>query len=205
MKDKIIIVETGKILDFADYTKYSKTFIETGTALGRTVQLVRQLGYNDIRSVEANEAYFKECAEMFKHNANVQLFLGMSTDKLPAMLEGLDDKPVVFWLDAHVSGERSAGYEDWLQKGNDSDYAQDKVLTAELDIILKRKQKDVIIIDDQNGVSSDVIRYANRIAEKDDNYIFLMYDELMGDRYYHKKILVALPVDIIYSFDANIQ
>lgn len=183
---------TGTKLNFADYRSYSSIFIETGTCYGRSIQLAIDAGFQCLKSVEAKQEYYDHCKNLFKDNPDVNLYLGKSIDKLEEMLEGITF-PVVFWLDAHVSGEASAGHQDWLEKGTASDYHQDTTIKKELDIVLKNGKDHVILIDDQNGVNSDNLRYMDIILEANPNYEFFFVDEQMGQTFYKEKILVCIP------------
>ncbi len=190
LQDKIKF--TGKLLNFSDYRKYSPIFIETGTCYGRSVQLAIDAGFEYLKSVEAKEEYYNHCKELFKEKESVELYLGKSIDKLEIML-GNVRQPAVFWLDAHVSGEASAGHQDWLEKGVESDYHQDTAIKKELDIVLKNGKNHIILIDDQNGVNSDNLRYMDIVLEANPNYRFEFIDEQMGETFYKEKILVCIP------------
>ena len=61
---------------------------------------------------------------------------GCSRKVLPNILSKLNETPVTFWLDAHCSFGHTAGIDDQCP------------LLDELNIILKRNQDDIILIDD---------------------------------------------------------
>lgn len=204
------VTKTGKVLHFADFIKYSDTIIETGTGRLGGVHLYLNSGFNVVKTVEACEAYYQEnladllrlgfkeevevlkCNRLKKWDAQVDLFFGMSQDKIGEMIDGID-KPFVAFLDAHVSGPNSAGHEDYMEKGNDSQYAQDNVITAELKIILAHRKDHVILIDDQNGENDENQKYMDMIIEANPNYKFYFYDEKRGDVLYENKCLVCIP------------
>lgn len=192
MTKKIEPQPTNKLLNFADFIGYSDTFIETGTCYGRSVSLAIAAGYRNIRSVEAKEEYYLHCKKLFEGSNNIQLYLGKSIDRLPDMLARVNG-PAVFWLDAHVSGEASAGYEDYMAKGEASDYHQHTALKKELKIVLAHNPNHVILIDDQNGYNNDNAVYIQMMTEANPNYKFYWYDEQMGDKFYKDKILAAIP------------
>jgi hypothetical protein len=202
IKQKVNIVESNKLIgNYRDFLKYSNIFCETGTCFGRSVQLALDAGYNWVKSVEAKDDFYKECKEKFKNNKNVELYHGMSVEKLPKMLIGVM-MPAVFWLDAHVSGEISAGYQDWAEKGEESEFAQDKILRAELEIVLKNNPKHVILIDDQNGWNEYTQGYVDIVLKYNPDAKFEFWDENQkleemwensGEFYYKNKILVCLP------------
>ena len=117
---------------------------------------------------------------------------GNTKDKKPEMLSVIQ-KRAVFFLDAHVSGPNSAGHEDYLAKGNASDYAQDNCLTAELAIILAHRKDHIIIIDDQNGENDENVKYREMCLAANPKYKFYFYDEQRGDILYKNKSLVCIP------------
>lgn len=196
------IEESNKLIgNYKDFLKYSEIFIETGTCFGRSVQLALNAGYRKVISVEASEYYYEESIKLFSNDKRVLLYFGMSVNMLPIMIENID-KPSVFWLDAHVSGDTSAGYEDWVEKGEESDYAQDKILKAELEIVLQNNPKHVILIDDQNGWNEYTQGYLDIVLKYNPDAKFEFWDENQkleemwessGEFYYKNKILVCLP------------
>jgi hypothetical protein len=204
-------ISTGKVLDFKDFRKYSDTFVESGTAMGGGVERAIGSGFANIRSVEAKDTYYIHCVKKFigldispedickgkvytniKEGGAIDLYFGMSQDVMKSMLTTIT-KPAVIWSDAHVSGPNSAGHEDYMEKGNDSAYAQDNVITAELKIILAHRKDHIILIDDQNGFTDEVKKYMAMILEANPNYEFFMYDEQRGDERYIDKCLVCIP------------
>ena len=184
---------TGEILSFADFRKYSNIFIETGSAMGDGIKLALSAGFERIKSVEAKDTYYNYCTKCFKDNKEVELFFGMSKDRMKEMLADINT-PAVFFLDAHVSGENSAGHQDYLEKGNESDYAQDKCLIAEIEIILKNGINHIIIIDDQSDESLDEnLKYRKMILDSNPSYKFFFYHEKRGQYFYENKIIVCIP------------
>lgn len=120
------------------------TFIETGTAYGRSVGLALDLGFHDIRSVEGDQRRAGSCEQYFRGQLEVRLWHGESVATLPIMLRGVTG-PALFWLDAHPSGAESYGQDYETNPA----HAQSAVLRAELELIHARKMKgDVILIDD---------------------------------------------------------
>lgn len=191
------ILNTGKLLNYKEFRQYGESFIETGCAAGDGVQRALDAGFKHVFSIEASEYYHHLSKKRFALSASdVLLFLGKSIDRLPDVLQLIEGRAVIF-LDAHVSGDTSAGYEDWKEKGEDSDYAQDKTIKAELAIILANNKSHVIIIDDVNGLTDGhAVEYMDLMLKANPDYKFYFYDEnLSGDKdfYYKNKILVAIP------------
>lgn len=204
-------IETNKVLNFSDFRKYSNTFIETGTAAGGGIEASLGAGFTKIHSVEAKDTYYIDCVKRYigieakledatpgriftkmDEGKTIDLYFGMSQDLMKTMLTTITS-PCICWLDAHVSGPNSAGHEDYMQKGNASDYAQDNVITAELKIILAHRKDHIILIDDQNGINPENEKYMAMILEANPNYKFFFYDEQRGDHYYKNKCLACIP------------
>lgn len=184
---------TGKLIDFAEYLKHSKIFVETGTCFGRTVATALAAGYEKVISVEAHKDWYAKSVETFKNEPRAILYGGKSTDRLPEMLANFTG-PAVFWLDAHPSGPQTAGHDDLMEKGEASEFNQDTILANELEIILTTGAPHVIIIDDQNGYGDSVKKIIKKIETiRPGGYCFTFADEQMGPSFYKDKILICLP------------
>jgi hypothetical protein len=179
------------LLDWRDYLPFSTTFIESGSCYGRTVELALKAGFQRVKSVEYKPEFYEHCQKLFAGNQRVSLYLGKSVDRLAEMLEDVSG-PAVIWLDAHVSGEASGGYQDWLEKQEQSDFDQNNILTKELEIVFAHRKDHIILIDDQNGVNEFSLAYAAFIQSQADYECFFI-DEQMGETFYKDKILVAIP------------
>ncbi len=189
----IALVEfTNKILDFGQFLNHSKTFVETGTCHGRTVQIALDKGYERVFSVEVHEPFFEMCRKRFKDVPNVHLWHDKSTHALESMLRGADEACVIF-LDAHPTGPNSGGHDDLMEKGDKSEFHQDSILKGELEIILAHRKDHIIIIDDQNGLNPVSSAHIKQIAEANPKYEFSFYDEGEGEHFYKNKSVVCIP------------
>lgn len=198
MKEKIKVIETNRLLNFADFRPMSNTFIETGTCYGRSVYNALTAGFEYAKSVEAKKEFYDHCVKLFEKDKRVELFHGKSIDHLATMLQGLSG-PAVLWLDAHVSGEASAGHADWLEKGEESDYHQHTALKKELAIVLAHSPTHTILIDDQNGPNADNAVYIEMLSAANKDYEFFWLDEQAGDTFYKNKILLAVDKQYMYE------
>lgn len=185
---KTAITFTGKLLDYKNFRQYSDTFCETGAAAGDGIQRALDAGFQKVVSIEAKDHWFKMCADRFAMNEKVFVLFGKSTDVLKEVLHTL--QPSVIFLDAHPSGELSAGHAEVM--AGDNSWSQDAIIKAELAIIIAIGVKHVIIIDDVNGLADGLaVQYMALIGE---GYEFAFYDEnLSGELLYTNKILVATP------------
>ena len=116
--------------------KYGLTsFIETGTYMGDTLDYMSRTGV-PCTSIELAENYYSKAKQKFGGRRNISLKLGNSGQVLPKLIRDVNS-PVLFWLDGHYSGGKTAG--------------KDEVnpVSAELDAILQHPLKNhVILIDD---------------------------------------------------------
>lgn len=85
-----------------------KTFVETGTYLGDTVQLALNAGFEYVHSIEVDQGMFDKCKSRFENNSKVKLWFGDSVDIIPKIVDELNE-PATFWLDAHASGPLLGG------------------------------------------------------------------------------------------------
>ncbi|MCH9613419.1 MAG: hypothetical protein SP1CHLAM54_04190 [Chlamydiia bacterium] len=91
---------------FSDYP--NAYFVETGTFGGDSVQKALDTGYAEVRSIEFASDNYDYCSTRFLENSKVKLFLGDSSKDLWTVIHDID-KPVTFWLDAHVYPPRTDG------------------------------------------------------------------------------------------------
>lgn len=126
-------------------------FVETGTYLGETVDMVLATGlYKTIHTIELNEQLWQDASKKYKGEERVTLWQGDSIDRLKTIVEMLSE-PATFWLDAHASGNLVGG------KSGGSP------VLDELDIIASSPIKDhTIIIDDCRLFGSDEWSYVRK-------------------------------------------
>ena len=80
-----------------------RIMIETGTYEGDMVEAVRKR-FRVIHSIEISEPLYRKAVGKFFGLDHIHLHHGNSENLLPAILDTVD-KPALFWLDAHYSGE----------------------------------------------------------------------------------------------------
>ena len=121
-----------------------KTMVETGTYTGQMIEACL-LYFDKIYSIELCDTLYINALEKFKHCDNVTLLQGDSGIVLEAVVKQLE-RPALFWLDAHYSGETTV-------KGD-----KNTPIREELDCIFNSFIKNHIIsIDDARyfGVDED--------------------------------------------------
>jgi hypothetical protein len=111
-------------------------FVETGTYLGDTVEILRH-HFDEVFSIELYEKLYKLNKKRFQGKGNVSLWLGDSGRLMSEVLQHVSTGRILFWLDAHYSGPGTAA-ED-----------RDCPVLAELTAIAAHERKDhCIVIDD---------------------------------------------------------
>lgn len=177
-------------MDFTRFLQYSKTFIETGTHIGESVNSALKTGFETVKSVEAYKEFYYKANTRFKDNKNVTIYFGKSTDRLEEMIKDIP-VPSVFWLDAHPSGPNTAGHDELM--AGDKSVEQDNILLKELEIILNHGQH-IILIDDQQGWATANL-FVDYISQRFE-YIFSIEDEIRPGVHYKEKVLICLPASL---------
>jgi hypothetical protein len=184
---------TGRLFDYKEFRKYSDTFIETGNAAGDGLQRALDAGFKLVWGIEASDYYYQMCRARFRGDMHVTLLLGNSTKVLQRIIF---HEQSVFYLDAHVSGDTSFGYEEWVRDGENGPTSQDNIIKAELAIILANYNKHVIIIDDVNGLKDwHAYDYMELCLAANTEYKFQFFNEQLDKNgpLYIDKLLVCVP------------
>jgi len=113
-----------------------RTLVETGTLDGRMVIATRGW-FEEAHTIELSQYHYELSQRRLKGIPNVVRYQGDSADVLEIILPEIH-KPVVYWLDAHYSGDNTAQGKDLSP------------LSRELPHICKRlaTYDDIILIDD---------------------------------------------------------
>ena len=83
-----------------------RTFVETGTFAGDTIEAVLY-SFDRIVSIELSDTWHSRAKARFSSQPHVTLVQGDSGTRLPEVLATLA-QPTLFWLDAHYSGPATA-------------------------------------------------------------------------------------------------
>lgn len=111
-----------------------RVFVESGTFMGATSKWAAQ-HFDFVFTMERYEPLFRQHSEGLKALGNIQPLCGDSRALLPVIAGGLHEFRALHWLDAHWSGEGTAGSNDECP------------LLDELNALLPRAN-DIILIDD---------------------------------------------------------
>lgn len=115
--------------------KYNcKTFVETGTYKGDTVDACKEF-FDTLYSIELSHDLYTQAKNRFLNINKINILEGNSGDVLPNIIKD-NNQPILFWLDAHYSGgETARGIED-------------SPVVKEIMFILNNRNNDCILIDD---------------------------------------------------------
>lgn len=128
----------------------SATWIETGTYLGQTTQLLSK-NASKVYSIEPEPKLFARARNFFRNYSNVEILSGTSEDVFPILLPRIGGD-VNFWLDGHYS----AGI---TFKGQ-----QDTPILDELDCIsrnINHFSKVCVLVDDIRCFNPRLPEYAS--------------------------------------------
>ncbi len=146
-------------------------FIETGTYKGDMIHAVKKK-FKQIYSIELNEILYRNAKKRFAKNNHISIIYGDSTVQLKKVLSKIE-KPCLFWLDAHYSGEGTV-------KGD-----LETPIMEEINLILNQSNlKHIILIDD-----------ARLFIGKNDYPTIEKVKNLVFN--YHKDWLIIIKDDII--------
>ena len=123
-------------------------FVETGTYDGKTARAAAPF-FREIHTVELHEDLFKNAQSYLGNLSNIKIYRGASAKIIKKAAPQIKGR-ILFWLDAHYSGEGTA-------MSNDNPYDPQAItpICQELKAIKKSNVKDcVILIDDIRGFGS---------------------------------------------------
>ncbi|MDQ8205603.1 hypothetical protein [Pelagicoccus sp. SDUM812003] len=87
-------------------TQDPEVFVETGTYRGDTVEYIAKTGKRCI-TIELSKHYYTEAKKNLSKYKNIQVLQGNSGKLLKEVIER-ENKRIVFWLDGHSSGGKTA-------------------------------------------------------------------------------------------------
>lgn len=82
--------------------------IETGTFRCGGTTAALEAGFKQVHTVEIYPALYHNAVEIFADKPHVTPYLGSSVERLPEILNGINE-PVTFFLDAHYCGGATGG------------------------------------------------------------------------------------------------
>ena len=140
----------------------NKVFVETGTLYGNgVVSAYRTNMFDIIHTIEIKEDLYNFCVERYKEVDKINFHLGDSGVILKEILD-TNDGGVTFWLDGHYSAGNTGCAENYLSP-----------IQQELEIIKNSKNRDkhIIIIDDMNCFTQEMIDINWEVNKKEPGYM----------------------------------
>src|SRR4030042_18000 len=158
-------------------SKYKNNiFIETGSHVGKGIDVALECGFKEIHSIELSSKYFDYCSKKYFGNQKVHLYLGDSSEVLKFVLPKVKDRNKTIWFDGHFSGSDTAC-------GN-----KYSPLMEALEIIkYYYKKNDILMIDDLRcwvkgeHCDFDVNDIKEKLLQINGNFEFIYEDSYQGD------------------------
>jgi hypothetical protein len=131
-----ILTHKKEIIDYYKPLQPFECFVETGTHIGSTI-FALQPYFKQIISIEIAEHFYNHCKHTVnsRNFTNINLLLGDSSILIEKITTTIPCN-IIFFLDGHYSSENTG-------RGK-----KDCPLIEELELISKRNNDDIIIIDD---------------------------------------------------------
>lgn len=190
-KDNNGFLESGFLKKLADIF-HPDVFFETGTYMGQTTEHAAPY-FKEIHTVELHDGQFERARSKLARFRNIAVHHGKSQDLIAQVAPQLQGT-ILFWLDAHYSGEGT---------GKGSDDKDPNAFTAireELQAIRELGIQDcIILIDDIRG-------FGTRINEQDylGCWCYPTVQEVVRDlRAINSEFSFALVGDILFAYDAR--
>ena len=115
--------------------KYNaQNLVETGTFRGEMLIALKD-EFKQMYSIELSKELYDNCVEKLTEFKHIHLYQGDSVQQLPKILEEISGS-ILFWLDSHYSG------------GNTGMGESETPIFQELEIIFKKPDRHIILIDD---------------------------------------------------------
>jgi len=151
----------------------TKTFVETGTFMGDTIETLIN-DFDNLYSIELSEELASGAAKRFEENQKVKIIQGDSGIQIKSIIDYIE-KPALFWLDGHYSGEFI--YDNKFIKTAKG--ILNTPIEKELDLILASSLPHVILIDDArlfNGqMDYPTIKHIKRMVKKGTKFNHKIY------------------------------
>ena len=185
-----------------------KIAIESGTLAGHGASLLSEY-FEKVYTIEIDENLFNIAKERLKNNKKVICLHGDSKIVLPKLLDdddiNIQNENIVFWLDAHWSGDSSVDWEksNWKGYNIDTGYVGEKInkivpgpnqvpLEEEIYQIYHNCRKECILyIDDFNKINLKTLKGLKNIGFVGEDYSHLDFNKIFNyidDRIIYKNI-----------------
>ena len=137
-------VQLNKLIEEYGIKNYVETGVGDGTSMN-IVLLTEQI--DNLYGIELDKELYSNLKTTYKDALDiVHLYQGYTVDKMSEVMADVDEKPTLFWLDAHFPGADYKGESYGIEK----DDIKRIPMEIELRIMSENRDlsKDVIIMDD---------------------------------------------------------
>ena len=196
-----------------------KIAIESGTLIGNgTIELSKY--FNQVYTIEIDENLFNETKERFINNENIICLHGDSKIVLPKLVDDkkIKNENILFWLDAHWSGDSSVDWEKsfWTGYNIDTGYIGEMIngivpgpnqvpLEQEIYEIYHNCRKEcVLYIDDFDKIDPKTLKGLKNKCFHGEDYSHLDFNIIfnyINDRIIYKEIKDAYCILKFKSLD----
>lgn len=116
-----------------------RVFVETGTYYGDMIEALKD-DFDELYSIEVFEMLYRRAQRRFRKSKNVKLVWGDSGVRLGEVIDGIGNRPILFWLDGHCSGN-----------GTGKGEAETPIMKELEHVFAKANPSSVVVIDDANA------------------------------------------------------
>ena len=162
----------------ADAAEY-EVAVETGTLFGDSTAKLRK-HFPRVYTIEINRALYEKAVAKFKDDERVRVLFGDSKQVLRELLQEIQ-RPCLFYLDAHFSGDRTTNWKrsNWRGYRVDTGYSGDEP-TAENQVPLFEEIKSI-----HDGFKSACLIYIDDVDKFDESGAGLRDLKFQGEDWTH--------------------
>lgn len=153
--------------------------VETGTLFGDSTSRLSKY-FSHVYTIEINRELYEKASAKFKDNAGIRVICGDSKQVLRELVKEIQ-RPCLFYLDAHFSGDRTTNWKksNWRGYRVDTGYSGEQP-TAENQVPLFEEIK--LIHDD---FRSRCLIYIDDVDKFDENGVGLRDKKFLGEDWTH--------------------
>jgi hypothetical protein len=163
---------------YADAAEY-EVAVETGTLFGDSALRLSKY-FPRVYTIEINRELYERASARFKNNARIRVLFGDSKLVLRELVKDIQ-RPCLFYLDAHFSGDHATNWKEsrWRGYRVDTGHAGDRP-TAENQVPLFEEIQAI-----HDGLKSKCLIYIDDVDEFDENGAGLKDKKFKGEDWSH--------------------
>jgi hypothetical protein len=184
-----------------------KIAVETGTFIGKGTKILAKY-FLKVYTIEINEKLYLDNFRRFKNKKNIKCLFGNSGNEISKLCDELNNlnTNILFWLDAHFSGDKNTDWEksNWkgykIDTGFISNKSKNIIPTSKQQVPLEEeiltiynniKNECILYIDDFNKINPKTLKGLKDKSFKGEDWTHLDFNtifETISDRIIYKKI-----------------